>query len=212
MLFDGVQLQGLVLIRDSLKCDGTGALLWAVQQLTETAVFIATANSPAHYGAIFKKAAGRLKVVQADSEWAEDVGSDLQEAPVTWNEDADRVILKPEAILAALEGETAKIVFLDDLSPLYFSLNGNLAAVLRFLNTLRLQFPAVVLRASADLPFSLLEHGSSAIIEMTPLNSGFSRTIQGQIRVRIRQNWTLRTLIVSFFREIEAGLVPAQLY
>lgn len=212
MLFDGVQLQGLVLIRDSLKCDGTGAMLWAVQQLTETAVFLAMGNSPAHYGAIFKKAAGRLRVVQADSLWAEDVGSELLEAPVTWNEDADRVILKPDAILEALHDESAKIVFLDDLSPLYFSLNGDLAACLRFLNALRLQFSAVVLRASADLPFSLLEHGSSAIIEMTPLNSGFSRAIQGQVRVRIRQNWTLRTLTTSFFRESEIGLVPAQLY
>lgn len=213
MLFDGVQLQGLVLIRDSLKCDGTGALLWTVQQLTETGVFIAAANSPAHYGAIFKKAAGKLRFIQADSEWAEEAGSEMLEAPVTWNEDADRVVLKPEALLEALQGESeSSTVFMDDLSSLYFSLNGDLAACIRFINALRRKFRAVVLRASSDLPFSLFEPGSSTIIELTALQSGYSRAIQGQIRIRTRQNWTLRTLAVSFFRETEAGLVPAQLY
>ena len=212
MLLAGLPLSGLVLIRDSWRCDGTSVLLSLLQSLPSPATFIATAHNPAHYEAIFKKAASKLRFIQADSPWAEEVGSDLLEPPLTWSEDAERVTLHPQHLLSALESDTHKTLILDDLSGLFYSLNGNLAACVRFINALRGKFETVIVKAPSELPVEFLENGCSVVIEIAPLESGYSRAITGQIRVRKRENWTLLVQCTEFVRVTESGLQSARLY
>lgn len=214
MLFEGVQLTGLVLVRDSWRCDGTGILLWAVQQLQSPAVFLSLAHNPAHYISIFRKAAGRLSFIQGDSAWASQVAEEMMNPVATWSEDAERCELSPEALIAAAQGISGNVAIVDDLTPLFYALDSDAGACLRFVNQLRCHFPCVVLRVPTDLPpsLSVLELGCSAVIEATPLSTGFSRSVHGQVRVRTRANLVLRETANTFYRTGDSGLAPAALF
>ena len=214
MLFEGVSLAGLVLLRDSWQCDGTGVLLWAVQQLQASCVFVALAHNPAHYSAVFRKAAGRVSFIQVDSPWASTVGEEMLTPVVTWNEDAERVELHTEAIIEAATAAGGKVAIVDDISPLYYSLDGSAVECIKFVNRLRSVFDTVIVRVPQSISGALavLDFGCTSIIEVSPLSTGYSREVTGQISIRTRNNLVLRETTNSFFRLSDLGLVPAQLY
>ncbi|OMJ66157.1 hypothetical protein SteCoe_37105 [Stentor coeruleus] len=189
---------GLYIISDTFQTDGTGLLLSLLKSFKKKIAFISDPGHYSHFNTLFKK--NSLHVIYYElCTNNDDLDLPLTEdPPSTWLDPSRRI--KPNQVFTDLSKSPQPVIVLEEILSLYLSLG--IHEFISLVNSLRAICEILIIKCDSQLlqRIWMIESTCDGILEVLPLQSGFSSDFAGKVHIWKKENYVRMEVAVLWYK------------